>query len=755
MNFTPLLASPFATPALLWGLALGAAPILIHLLSRRKFKETQWAAMRFLLEAVRKNSRRLRREQIILLLVRTMLLVLVVLALAEPLFEQLGAFFQPRRPVHKIIVIDASASMALQAHDVALFDRARQIARSIVESGHQGDAFNLARLSNLAPTVIVATPAYQGARIVEEIEQLSLPHGRGDLANCLQKIDELLKSAPDLPQKEIYLISDFQRATWSPESADDAARVKGFLRKFDDAGRLVLIDLGQAEGANVAVTAVRAADPFATTSRPARFQASIRNYGLERVTGRVVEFLIDDRLIEQRALEINAGAEVVEDFSHLFAAGGEHRVLVRLQNDALPLDDQRWLAVPVKERLRVLCVSGRGGNSASRQGSGFLELALAPFADGPRLSTGGVRGLIEPTVISEGELLGLELAQYDCVFFCDVPLFTDREARLIETYLRGGGGVVWCLGGQVASDNYNQALYRDGAGILPARLEEVRGDPVQRPESFGFDPGEFTHPLINVFQGNPDAGLETTQTYAYYRVTVPPGGRSKTALWFDTGDPALVESRIGPGHSVLVTTSVDDRWGVWPLWPSFLPMIQELVLFAASGEWGERQRLVGEPLGGVIPATAFDAEVSVARPDGRTEPALVTTRDSVSEIRFDGTSVSGVYDVQFAAPLSRSQLFAVNVDPRESNPVKYLSDELGPELLPGVEFDYLTSWEEDLPRVAEAPAASRSGLTRWLLYGALYLLFVEQMMAWSFRPGLWMLCPPLLLVDLARGKGRF
>jgi hypothetical protein len=35
------------------------------------------------------------------------------------------------------------------------------------------------------------------------------------------------------------------------------------------------------------------------------------------------------------------------------------------------------------------------------------------------------------------------------------------------------------------------------------------------------------------------------------------------------------------------------------------------------------------------------------------------------------------------------------------------------------------------------------GLTRPLLYLLLYLLFVEQAMAWNFQAGLWLLCPPL------------
>ncbi|MBV8384462.1 MAG: BatA domain-containing protein, partial [Planctomycetaceae bacterium] len=37
----------FANGTLLWGLGAASLPIIIHLLNKRKFRETRWAAMRF------------------------------------------------------------------------------------------------------------------------------------------------------------------------------------------------------------------------------------------------------------------------------------------------------------------------------------------------------------------------------------------------------------------------------------------------------------------------------------------------------------------------------------------------------------------------------------------------------------------------------------------------------------------------------------------------------------------------------------
>ena len=45
-------------PLMAFWLAAAAAPIVIHLLSRRKYREMSWAAMEFLLAAVRQRPRK-------------------------------------------------------------------------------------------------------------------------------------------------------------------------------------------------------------------------------------------------------------------------------------------------------------------------------------------------------------------------------------------------------------------------------------------------------------------------------------------------------------------------------------------------------------------------------------------------------------------------------------------------------------------------------------------------------------------------
>ena len=139
--------------------AAGAAsvPIIIHLLNRNRFRVVTWAAMRFLLAAQRKNTRRMRLEQLILLAVRVLMVVLLVLAMASVYSwangpGRLWSWLFPdtfvraaagSQRTHKILVIDGSFSMALKAGDRSCFDRARQAAIRLIEDSPGGDGFSV------------------------------------------------------------------------------------------------------------------------------------------------------------------------------------------------------------------------------------------------------------------------------------------------------------------------------------------------------------------------------------------------------------------------------------------------------------------------------------------------------------------------------------------------------------------------------------------------------------------------------------
>src|SRR5579862_7319206 len=80
----------FLNPVFLGALALVGIPLLIHLIRRRKLRTIRWAAMEFLLQSQRKQKRRLRIEELILLALRMLIVALAVLAFARPVLRSLG-----------------------------------------------------------------------------------------------------------------------------------------------------------------------------------------------------------------------------------------------------------------------------------------------------------------------------------------------------------------------------------------------------------------------------------------------------------------------------------------------------------------------------------------------------------------------------------------------------------------------------------------------------------------------------------------
>ena len=96
-------------------------------------------------EAVRKQSRRSRLEQLLLLAARILVLVLLVLALARPQWADANKLATGTPPTLHVLVIDASLSLGRAAEKTSagktLFEIAKGAAKEIVRRSASGDRF--------------------------------------------------------------------------------------------------------------------------------------------------------------------------------------------------------------------------------------------------------------------------------------------------------------------------------------------------------------------------------------------------------------------------------------------------------------------------------------------------------------------------------------------------------------------------------------------------------------------------------------
>src|SRR5450432_1398364 len=141
----------FLTPAFLGALALVGIPLLIHLIRRRKLKIVQWAAMEFLRQSQKKQRKRLRIEELILLALRMLIVATAVLAFARPVLRALGVpILSQNTHVYAIIVLDNSFSMSARGTDARTsFERAKVAANEVVTRVlRDGDSVSVVLLSD-------------------------------------------------------------------------------------------------------------------------------------------------------------------------------------------------------------------------------------------------------------------------------------------------------------------------------------------------------------------------------------------------------------------------------------------------------------------------------------------------------------------------------------------------------------------------------------------------------------------------------
>src|SRR5258708_2605117 len=134
----------FLNLALLPGLALVAGiPLLIHLLNLRFPRLFEFSSIQRLRETIAQRSRIFRLRHLPLLLLRTLLLVLLLLAFLKPLLPRFGSSANSRGGRVVLLVIDHSLSMEHRGDGVGSRPRAQSEADKILSTLGAEDLVNV------------------------------------------------------------------------------------------------------------------------------------------------------------------------------------------------------------------------------------------------------------------------------------------------------------------------------------------------------------------------------------------------------------------------------------------------------------------------------------------------------------------------------------------------------------------------------------------------------------------------------------
>ncbi len=195
----------FLHPWALLGLAAAGIPILLHLLARREPPTVVFPAVRYLITTTREHQRRLKLQNLLLLLVRTLLVIALVLAAAGPTLPLRGV--PGHAPSALVLIVDNSPSSGAVVGGSPRVAQLRDAAGRVLARAAPGDALWLLTADGIPQRGDAGTLAAQ-------LDALGVSPQRLDLGAALTLARDVL--AADPRPGEIALLSDLQASAVSP-----------------------------------------------------------------------------------------------------------------------------------------------------------------------------------------------------------------------------------------------------------------------------------------------------------------------------------------------------------------------------------------------------------------------------------------------------------------------------------------------------------------------------------------------------------
>ncbi len=203
----------FLHPLALLGLAAAAIPALLHLLERRVPPEAEFPPIRYLSEAERQSARRLKLRHLLLLVLRTALIALIVMAAARPLVRSRGPVGgEAHEPTALALILDNSPSSGAVVDGRPLIERLKSVAHAAIARAAAGDRVWLMLSDGVAR-------AGSHDALLATVDSVVPGWRRLDLTEAVARASRLVDAEP-LPGREVAVVSDLQRTTVGEGRAD-------------------------------------------------------------------------------------------------------------------------------------------------------------------------------------------------------------------------------------------------------------------------------------------------------------------------------------------------------------------------------------------------------------------------------------------------------------------------------------------------------------------------------------------------------
>jgi hypothetical protein len=719
----------FVHPLLLWGLAIAAVPVLIHLINMLRHRRVEWAAMEFLIVSQKKHRTWIILKQLLLLLLRISAIVAVVLLVAEPLLSGRFSRLFGRMKTHHIILLDDSYSMSDRWDDTSAFQEATKvIARIGDEAAKQREpqSMTILRFSRIGRS---GRPT-QTDLLNEQVTNGFADHLKKALDKCdvtetdagpveaIKTLDELLGD-PEGERRILYVVSDFRARQWN-----DPTEAKKQLLKWQAAeADIHLLDCVDRARPNLSLVSLDPEEGIHAAGVPWFMEVAVTNHGASPAKDVAVVLSEDNHARPSTSIaQIPPGRTAKERFQVNFAKAGWHSITARLEGDAVTADNFRYYAIDLPADLPVLVID----SDAKAKDARFLNLLMDP---GGAMKT-GLRPVIEPPrTLSTKPLDG-----YAAINLANIDRLDKSAVAALEKFVAAGGGAAFFLGGAAQSDVFNRELYRDGKGLFPVPLKGPTELAVDRLESAP-DVEVDKHFIFRLFAEKRNSLLQLLKVQRYFAVAdkwqPAADGSVRVLATLRNGAPLVIEKSFGKGRVIALLTSASPTWNNWATMRGW-GMMLDLEAYLCRENVRLPSRLVGAPLEVTLDPAKYQPQVRFLTPKETGVPTATIDAaagpDKMLHAVLAETDRSGYYDAMLTRTDNVADIrrFAYNVDPGEGDLAVLDQTQLA-ERLKGLKYQF------DKVAAFQSAQSESSGdsLRDTILYVLILLLIGEQLLAYS------------------------
>ena len=624
----------FLSSGALFGLALLAIPIVVHLFKPRHVRQTPFSSLRWLHLTQQRMARRIQWHQVLLFLLRAGFLTLLVLALARPIWSPAGT----AAGLDRIVVLDISRSMGRRVEERPTpWETARDVASQLIRNTLPGDRMAILLTGNT--TEVLAPWTNEAALYLPTLS--SLPSGTAEtqLDSAFEPIRSLLaQRRPGVPVEIVFL-------TDNPANGWNTSEISAFAQEISEQGKvsLRLIDVGLPAPRNAWLTAARLRTRNSETVL--HVEAACTSDGVKQRTLRVSG--LSGVKQQDFPLTLQPGKRTALDLPlpTTFDRRGSLVTLKLEPSDELPDDDVYYVDLDSAGDSRLLLIAPNhvGWDSVPTIPNGSLP---ARSGQSPNLHPGlaletAIRSLAENgSVAADGELVirtpitttVADISSADVILLADVAGLSEALSTAISERVRRGAGLAMFLGPTVDAEIYNRAFVQPvnhAHSLLPGELSgSVQAD-AKRGGLSPWKQWNDRHPLLTGLVDPKVGDLSGTESRAWHRFG-PLTTDDDVLAKLEDGTPALIARRVEAGRVVVINGSADDRWCDLPRRKSFVPLVDRLLLHLQSAG-NRRQFTSGETITVALPESVTNPKrergraLQTARASEETEPREAPT----------------------------------------------------------------------------------------------------------------------------------